>query len=163
MWSWSKVDGVLTLLQVIHNPGTILDTRYLTLSKVDVTVVAGTDYNSWVATQSANVASMPTGTYGVMLNSVPIMATTALKTFVSSITSTAKYIFITNLSSNPYGSFGSDWLDFCRVMNGGVATTSTSTSTSTSTTVYSGPMATIVIPLYIYPLTNASWAPLYEA
>lgn len=95
-----------------------------------------------------------------MLNSVPIMTKTALASFVSSVNNVAQYIYITNLSSNIYGSFGSNWLDFVAVTG---TSTSTSGSTSTSTSTSAMASITIVVPLYIYPIAEVSWAKLFTA
>ncbi|ETS82556.1 hypothetical protein PFICI_04432 [Pestalotiopsis fici W106-1] len=145
---------------VIHNAGIVPDTRFLAGANIDASIVSSQTYADWQSSGPASVAALGTSHLGVMLNSVPIMTKTALASFVSSVNNVAQYIYITNLSSNIYGSFGSDWFDFVVVTG-----TSTSTTASASSLTSTSAMAsmTIVVPLYIYPIADISWAKLFTA
>ncbi|KAF3007315.1 hypothetical protein E8E14_005269 [Neopestalotiopsis sp. 37M] len=144
----------------IHNSGISPDTRYLAGPNLDASIVSSATYSDWQSSGPAGVTALGTGHFGVMLSSVPIMTKTALASFVSSVNNVAQYIYITNLSSNIYGSFGSNWLDFVAVTG---TSTSTSGSTSTSTSTSAMASITIVVPLYIYPIAEVSWAKLFTA
>lgn len=104
---------------VIHNPGTIVDPAYLVDANLDFTFVFEHDYTTWMNTQSAAVAALPAarGKYALMMNSVPTMSTSDLRTFVASLSAVSQYIFLTDLEVDFYESWGPDWLSFVAVAN----------------------------------------------
>lgn len=102
--------------QVIHNPGVIPDGRYND-TNTDITVVFEDNY----AAYQTKLASLETlgsnrSEYCFMVNSVPIMDTTDLTTFVDQLSDRAAYLFITNNDQDIYETFGSDWVNFTDVV-----------------------------------------------
>jgi hypothetical protein len=51
-----------------------------------------------------------------MVNSVPIMDTADLTSFVDQLSVNAQYMFITNNDQDYYETFGSDWANFTAVV-----------------------------------------------
>jgi hypothetical protein len=100
--------------QIVHNPGTIPDTRYNEAS-TDITVVFEHDYGAWKVQRTAVAAvSLPRTARSLMINAVPAMEKGALQDFVTEISQIAEHLFITTTAVDFYESFDSGWLDFVR-------------------------------------------------
>ncbi|RAH41110.1 spherulation-specific family 4 protein [Aspergillus brunneoviolaceus CBS 621.78] len=90
---------------VIHNPGTIPDSRY-NANTTDVTVVFESSYDDY-HTQKGKLnalASDRTG-YSYMLHSVPEMGNSTLRSLVDQLSLKAEYLFLTTLTEDYYESF----------------------------------------------------------
>jgi Spherulation-specific family 4 len=102
--------------QVIHNPGTIPDSRYND-TNTDITVVFEDSYPAY-QTNQASLAALPEdrSKYSYMINSVPIMDTASLQNFVDQLSQHAEFLFLTDNSQNFYESFGTQWANFTNVV-----------------------------------------------
>lgn len=102
---------------VIHNPGTIPDTRYND-TKTDITVVFEDTYEAYQS-KVASLSALPKhrSNYSYMINSVPSgMSVSSLRKFVDRLSRHAKYLLITDNEEGYYESFGSDWANFTSVV-----------------------------------------------
>jgi hypothetical protein len=101
---------------VIHNPGTIPDSRYND-TNTDITVVFEDSYAAY-QTKQASLAALPSNrsAYSLMINSVPIMDMDNLRHFVDQLSQVAEFLFITNNTQDFYQSFGSQWANFTSVI-----------------------------------------------
>ncbi|KAJ6115378.1 hypothetical protein N7486_001156 [Penicillium sp. IBT 16267x] len=107
--------GIQSPHLIIHNPGTIPDSRYDD-NTTDITVVFEQSYDYYLTQEKvlANTLSASNrGNYSYMLNSVPTMTNNTLKNFVDDLSRWAAYLFLTTLTSNYYESFGSGLDEFC--------------------------------------------------
>lgn len=99
-----------SLIQIIHNPGTIPD-QGLGLNSTDITVVFEQSYNKFKSQQSAlSDLSGARSSYSYMVHSVP--SSTNLGDLIDTMSQHAQYLFVTNRDSAYYEGFGSDWRDF---------------------------------------------------
>ncbi|KAH6645410.1 Spherulation-specific family 4 [Truncatella angustata] len=107
--------GLLGDRRVIHNPGTIPDSRYNN-SYVDITVVFEDNYTAW-QNKSAEVEALSEHRHlnSIMINSVPWMSDSDLKMFVNDLAAKGEHIFITGNQKSFYESFASDWFNFVDV------------------------------------------------
>ena len=101
---------------MIHNPGTIPDSRYND-SKTDVTVVFESPYPSYQS-KADSLAELPDhrSEYCYMINSLPGMGQGGLRKFVHGISENAEFLFVTENDKDYYESFGSDWAKFVDVV-----------------------------------------------
>ncbi|RHZ65347.1 spherulation-specific family 4 protein [Aspergillus thermomutatus] len=104
---------------VVHNPGAIPDSRYL--STADSTVVFEATYDTFQERHGANLfAVIPESNRSqlcAVIHSVPeSVEGTALRGLVKQVRKVAEEIFITHLSSNYYASFGGQWNEFVDLM-----------------------------------------------
>lgn len=97
----------MAFIQVVHNPGTIPDTRFVD-PNTDVTVVFEGSYSEYLA-QMAELASLAgdRSQYSYLLHSVPINKD--LRKYVGSMSQHAQFLFLTSLTEDYYESFGLHW------------------------------------------------------
>ena len=72
-------------------------------------------YN-YYSTQEKTLETLGTSNranYSYMLHSVPTMSNSSLKDFVDDLSTRAKYLFLTTLTSNYYEKFDSRLIEFC--------------------------------------------------
>ncbi|QDS69384.1 hypothetical protein FKW77_004551 [Venturia effusa] len=103
--------GLMGTRKIIHNPGTIPDSRFND-SNTDITVVFESTFEDYDRQQDALVA-LPDGRehYAYMVHSSSL-AKSSLQNFVKETSQHADWLFITNLSKDYYERFGSDWEQF---------------------------------------------------
>ncbi|KAJ5771737.1 hypothetical protein N7520_002266 [Penicillium odoratum] len=108
--------GIQSPHLIIHNPGTIPDSRYADKDNTtDITVVFEQSY-SYYQSQKKELATLETsqrGNYSYMIHSIPTMTNHSLKNFVDDLSHRAAYLFLTTLTENYYESFGSGLEEFC--------------------------------------------------
>lgn len=99
----------------IHNPGTAVDRRFVherpditTTAEVSYSVFRTKDYQRWLATSPVSRSHT-----SYMINSVP---EDKVREFVFALSERAEYLFITDLETNFYASFGKSWGAFIEVM-----------------------------------------------
>ena len=80
-------------------------------NNTDITVSFEQSYTEFTTQQSA-LSSLPLDRtrYSNMIHSVPTSA--SVKTTVNDMSQNAAYLFLTDLTTNYYKSFGSDWSSF---------------------------------------------------
>lgn len=104
-------------LQVIHNPGTIIDPR-LDDPSTDINVVCEDTYKSYNKKKDAlKELSDDRSRHSYMISSVPAMSVHALTSFVGSIARHAEALFVTNLEKDIYKKFGSNWPELVQVLS----------------------------------------------
>ncbi|EHA25033.1 hypothetical protein ASPNIDRAFT_120939, partial [Aspergillus niger ATCC 1015] len=91
---------------VIHNPGTIPDSRYEN-NATDVTVVFESSYQDFHSEKhSLNAMASNRTAYAYMLHSVPDnLSNSTLRSFVNQMSRKAEYLFLTTLTEDYYESF----------------------------------------------------------
>lgn len=101
---------------MIHNPGTIPDSRYND-TNTDITVVFEDSYSAY-QTKWASIAALPKrrSEYSIMIHSVPIMSPSNLHQLVNRLSGPAEFLFITENTQDYYESFGSQWANFTNVV-----------------------------------------------
>ncbi|KAI9927822.1 hypothetical protein ASPWEDRAFT_41943 [Aspergillus wentii DTO 134E9] len=104
---------------VVHNPGTVPDSRYL--STADSTVVFEATYNTFQERQGVKLfKQIPDSNRGelcAVIHSVPSnIQGSKLKSLVKQTRKAADEVFITHLSDDYYASFGGGWVDFVKLM-----------------------------------------------
>ncbi|CAI7667576.1 unnamed protein product [Penicillium manginii] len=104
---------------VVHNPGAIPDSRYL--SSADSTVVFEETYNTFEARSGANLfTAIPDSNRSqlcAVIHSVPdTVEGSKLRELVKEARKVADELFITHLSTNYYASFGNQWSEFVDLM-----------------------------------------------
>ncbi|KAJ5469587.1 hypothetical protein N7539_009205 [Penicillium diatomitis] len=104
---------------VVHNPGAIPDSRYL--SSADSTVVFEGTYGMFQERQRAQLfAGIPNSTRGqlcAVIHSVPESQDgSALRGLVKDARNMADEIFITHLDTDYYANFGGKWTEFVDLM-----------------------------------------------
>jgi Spherulation-specific family 4 len=102
---------------VIHNPGVIPDTRFDS-STTDITVVFEESYPVYQTKVTAltDLSTKNRTEYAYMVNSVPTMTLSGLKSYVDDLSQHAAYLFVTNNDQDFYESFGSIWSNFTDVV-----------------------------------------------
>lgn len=121
------------LPQIVHNPGTI-PTDHRLFEGADVIVVYEGPYSNYSSGRQSqqlqwslgNLTSNPINNYqrqnfSYMFSGVPTNWTvSSLTSFVNSVLGGAQWIFVTDKifdqTQNVYGSWGSNWADFVKVM-----------------------------------------------
>jgi len=102
------------LTQIIHNPGTTIDSR-LEVPLTDITVVFEESYSKYQSQQSTlDALSEDRFQYSYMIHSIPW--STKIGKLLDKITHHSGYIFLSYQSKNYYESFGSKWKDFVDAM-----------------------------------------------
>jgi Spherulation-specific family 4 len=99
---------------VIHNPGTVPDPG-LADANTDITVVFEQSFDLY-RQQAAELTTLKVdrSTQAYIIHSVP--ASQNLRKFVNKLAPHAQNLFLTDLSSDYYQSFGNKWSDFVRSM-----------------------------------------------
>ncbi|KKK15244.1 hypothetical protein ARAM_005025 [Aspergillus rambellii] len=103
---------------VIHNPGTVPDTR-LADSNTDVTVVfeqAYDLYQSNTQQKALRALTQPRSDHAYILHSVPTMSVSSLQSFINGLSQRAAYLFVTTLNESYYESFDPQLEEFCNVV-----------------------------------------------
>ena len=101
-------------MKIIHNPGTIPDSRYND-TNTDITVVFEDSYAAYATARGRLTAlSGHRSQYSYMINSVP--STTNLKNYVEGISEHAEFLFVTDNTKDFYESFGTGWAAFTHVI-----------------------------------------------
>ncbi|GFN11452.1 hypothetical protein AtubIFM55763_004889 [Aspergillus tubingensis] len=102
---------------VIHNPGTIPDSRYEN-NATDVTVVFESSYQDFhTEKHSLNAMASNRTAYAYMLHSVPDnLSNGTLRSFVNQMSRKAEYLFLTTLTEDYYESFDPEGETICDVM-----------------------------------------------
>jgi len=101
------------MIQIIHNPGTIPDSR-LSDPSIDITVVFEGPYQDYQPLQ-AKLASLPDrrSRYSYLIHSIPASISGGdMRKLVDRLSQHAEFLFLTDLSQNFYESFGPHWRDF---------------------------------------------------
>ncbi|GFF37553.1 spherulin-4 [Aspergillus udagawae] len=104
---------------VVHNPGAIPDSRYL--STADSTVVFEATYDTFQERHGANLfTAIPDSNRSqlcAVIHSVPeSVEGSALRGLVKQVRKVADEIFITHLDTDYYASFGRQWPEFVALM-----------------------------------------------
>jgi hypothetical protein len=104
---------------VVHNPGAIPDSRYL--STADSTVVFEATYDTFQERHGANLfEAIPESNRSqlcAVIHSVPeTVEGSALRGLVKQVRKVAEEIFITHLDTDYYASFGRQWPEFVDLM-----------------------------------------------
>ncbi|GIK01240.1 hypothetical protein Aspvir_005272 [Aspergillus viridinutans] len=104
---------------VVHNPGAIPDSRYL--STADSTVVFEATYDTFQERHGANLfTAIPESNRSqlcAVIHSVPeSVEGSALRGLVKQVRKVADEIFITHLATDYYASFGGQWPEFVELM-----------------------------------------------
>ncbi|PYH41933.1 spherulation-specific family 4 protein [Aspergillus saccharolyticus JOP 1030-1] len=104
---------------VVHNPGVIPDSRYL--STADSTVVFEATYQTFLDRQGAKLfEQIPNSTrqqLTAVVHSVPSSVEgSSFRNLVKQVRKVADEMFITHLDTNYYASFGSQWEQFVDLM-----------------------------------------------
>lgn len=100
-------------MQIIHNPGTIPDARYAD-QNTDVTVVFEQSYTLY-QTKQADLESLTADRihYSYVVHSLPTSMNEAdLRKFSDTLSHHAGYLFLTDLDTDYYESFGPNWSKF---------------------------------------------------
>lgn len=102
---------------MIHNPGTIPDSRYEN-NATDVTVVFESSYQDFHSEKhSLNAMASNRTAYAYMLHSVPdSLSNSTLRSFVNQMSRKAEYLFLTTLTEDYYESFDPEGETICDVM-----------------------------------------------
>lgn len=96
--------------QVIHNPGTIPD-EGLNVPNTDVTVVFEDTFESYQQRRGTlEGLAGDRSSKSFIIHSVP--SGTKLRKLVNQLAKHAEYLFLTDLTSDYYQSFGDDWQGF---------------------------------------------------
>ncbi|PTU17590.1 hypothetical protein P175DRAFT_0446131 [Aspergillus ochraceoroseus IBT 24754] len=104
---------------IVHNPGAIPDSRYM--SSADSTVVFEATYDTFQARNRAKLfKEIPNSNRSqlcAVIHSVPdSVEGSKLRELVRQVRRVADEVFITHLSTNYYASFGGKWDEFVRLM-----------------------------------------------
>ncbi|KAJ5096472.1 Spherulation-specific family 4 [Penicillium alfredii] len=113
------LDGLGPNQFVVHNPGTIPDSRYLSIA--DSTVVFEETYSTFQQRQGAKLfTSIPESNRTqlcAVVHSVPDdIEGRELRGLVKQVCKVADEVFITHLNTDYYSSFGSKWAEFVDLM-----------------------------------------------
>ncbi|KAJ6111741.1 hypothetical protein N7523_007802 [Penicillium sp. IBT 18751x] len=113
------LDGFGASPFVVHNPGAVPDSRYL--STADSTVVFEEAYSTFQERHGAKLLTdIPDSNRSqlcAVIHSVPdSVEGSKLRGLVKQVRSVADEVFITHLSSDYYASFGPKWADFVDLM-----------------------------------------------
>lgn len=108
------------LIQVVHNPGTVPDSRYMVTA--DSTVVVEATYDMYQerhgTKQLTDIPSSNRTQRTAVIHSVPENVTgSKLRNLVKEVREVADEVFITHLSTDYYASFGSQWSVFVDLMD----------------------------------------------
>ncbi|KAJ5538062.1 hypothetical protein N7494_007541 [Penicillium frequentans] len=100
---------------VIHNPGAVPDSRYLSIA--DSTVVFEETYSTFQERLGANLLTPIRGKdrtqRAALIHSVPeCMEGSELRQLIKTVRKVADEVFITHLSTDYYAKFGSKWAEF---------------------------------------------------
>lgn len=111
----SEGNALLTIIQIIHNPGTIPD-HELTKTRPEVTAVFEEGYSRYRSCgqnerKALDVYDRTGACY--ILHSVP---RDQVKSLVRELRPRAEYIFVTDRRQKYYEGFGDSWNDFIRAM-----------------------------------------------
>lgn len=109
------------IAQVVHNPGVVPDSRYL--SSANSTVVFEGTYDSFMERHRAKLLKIPSSNRGqlcALIHSVPdSIRGSDLRGLVKRVRKVAEGVFITHLSTDYYAEFGTKWEEFVRLMAAG--------------------------------------------
>ncbi|KAL5333161.1 Spherulation-specific family 4 [Aspergillus crustosus] len=118
--------GIQADRTVIHNPGTIPDTR-LAVPNTDITVVFEQAYDHYKTSQEAELKAVHAdrNTWAYIFHSVPTMSNSSLESFVHEISERSAYLYLTSRTDSYYEYFDSDLerieanptLDFLVIVN----------------------------------------------
>ncbi|KAJ5261172.1 spherulin 4-like cell surface protein [Penicillium angulare] len=99
---------------IIHNPGTIPDSRYNDTT-TDITVVFEQSYSYYETQVNAldDLSTSRRGNYSYMLHSMPTMSNNTMKNFIDDLSDRAEYLFLTTLEANYYEKFDPKLEVFC--------------------------------------------------
>ncbi|KAL2831505.1 Spherulation-specific family 4 [Aspergillus cavernicola] len=106
--------GIQADRTVIHNPGTIPDSR-LAVANTDITVTFEQSYDHYETSQEAalNALDADRDTWAYMFHSVPQMSNHSLERFVHGASHRAAYLYLTTRTDSYYEYFDSQLEQFC--------------------------------------------------
>ncbi|PVH75792.1 hypothetical protein DL98DRAFT_574803 [Cadophora sp. DSE1049] len=99
---------------VVRNPGVVPDERFND-TNTDITVVFEQSYPVYIGlVDSLSALPGDRSQYSYMINSVPSTVETNMKRFLSEISESAEFLFVTDNTEDFYESFGAGWDGFVK-------------------------------------------------